>query len=290
MDNKTKAVLKEGFLNQLQSFARKLHNYVSTQDNQWIIKGFIDIFKNIYTITGDTKIVSKVMEIHLFPEFLKFADEHGYEMIFADKQNWYPDITFISKDNERIKFAVDLKTTYITKYKEGIPYECNGFTLGSHGIYFIDRQSRKNIQFPYSEYLGHYVLGILYERNNVTKVDETRKYKLKELKDIPSVIKNFIFFAHEKWRIASDKSGSGNTANIGSVRKVEELLEGNGIFWQYFGEDGEKWFDEYWMNYGRITIKNSKTGKTKRMTSLKEFLIFKGIDIDKIEKRGQDEE
>lgn len=290
MDNKTKTVLKESFLNQLQSFARKLHNYVSTQDNQWIIKGFIDVFKNIYTITGDTKIVSKVMEIHLFPEFLKFADEHGYEMIFADKQNWYPDITFISKDDERIKFAVDLKTTYITKYKEGIPYECNGFTLGSHGIYFIDRQSRKNIQFPYSEYLGHYVLGILYERNNVTKIDETRKYKLKELKDIPSVIKNFIFFAHEKWRIASDRSGSGNTANIGSVRKIEELLEGNGIFWQYFGEDGEEWFDEYWMNYGRITIKNNKTGKTKRMTSLKEFLIFKGIDVDKIEKRGQDEE
>lgn len=285
MDKEIKIKLKKEFLKQLQSFARELHNYVSTQDDQWVIKGFIDVFKNIYTITSDTKIVSKVIEIHLFPKFLEFANKYGYKMIFADKQNWYPDITFISKKDDRIKFAVDLKTTYITKYKDGEPYECNGFTLGSHGTYFIDRQSTKNIQFPYSEYLGHYVLGILYERNHATKIDETKKYKLEELENIPSVIKNFIFFAHEKWRIASDKSGSGNTANIGSVKRIKELLEGKGIFWQYFGENGEEWFDEYWMNYGRITIKDNKTGKTKKMTSLKEFLIFKGIDIRKIKRR-----
>jgi len=206
-------------------------------------------------------------------------------MIFADKQNWYPDITFISKKDKRIKFAVDLKTTYITKYRDGMPYECNGFTLGSHGTYFIDRQSTKNIQFPYSEYLGHYVLGILYERIYATKIDETKKYRIEELENIPSVINNFVFFAHEKWRIASDKSGSGNTANIGSVKRIKELLEGKGIFWQYFGENGEEWFDEYWMNYRRITIKDTKTGKTKKMTSLKEFLRFKGMDISKIKKR-----
>lgn len=285
MDEKTKAKLKEEFLNQLQSFAKELHSYVSIQDNQWVIKGFIDVFKNIYTITSDTKIVSKVIEIHLFPKFLTFTKKYGYKMIFADKQNWYPDITFISQKDDRIKFAVDLKTTYITKYKNGKPYECNGFTLGSHGTYFIDRQSTKNIQFPYNEYIGHYVLGILYERNHATKIDETKMYKLEELENIPSVIKNFVFFAHEKWRIASDKSGSGNTANIGSVKKIKELLEGKGIFWQYFGENGEKWFDEYWMNWGRITIKDDRTGKTKKVTSLKEFLRFKRIDTNKIKKR-----
>lgn len=285
MNENIKTKLKEEFLKQLQSFAKELHNYVSTQDNQWVIKGFIDVFKNIYTITSDTKIVSKVIEIHLFPKFSEFANKREYEMIFADEQNWYPDITFISKKDKKIKFAVDLKTTYITKYKDGTPYECNGFTLGFHGRYFIDRQSTKNIQFPYSEYLGHYVLGILYERNHATKIDETKKYKIDELENIPSVIKNFVFFTHEKWRIASDKSGSGNTANIGSVKRIKELLDGKGIFWKYFGEDGEKWFDEYWMNYGRITIKDTQTGKTKKMTSLNEFLRFKGIDPEKIKKR-----
>jgi len=280
-----KAILKEEFLKQLQSFAKELYSYVSTQDNQWVIKGFIDVFKNIYTITSDTKIVSKVIEIHLFPKFLEFANKHRYKMIFADKQNWYPDISFISKNDERIKFAVDLKTTYITKYKDGKPYECNGFTLGSHGTYFINRKSTKNIQLPYSEYLGHYVLGILYERNHGIKIDETQIYKIEDIENIPSVVKNFVFFAHEKWRISSDKSGSGNTANIGSVKKIKELLEGKGIFWQYFGEKGEKWFDEYWMNYGKITIKDSRTGRTKKITSLIEFLKFKGMNPDRIKKR-----
>jgi len=62
------------------------------------------------------------------------------------------------------------------------------------------------------------------------------------------------------------------------------LLEGKGIFWQYFGKDGEKWFDEYWMNYGRIKIKDNK-GKVKRITSLEEFLRFKGVDVNKMRRR-----
>ena len=285
MNAKLKNEIKVIFLEQLQSFAQELHSYVSDQNKQWVIKGFIDVFKNIYSITSDTKIVSKIIEIHLFPKFLEFANKHRYKMIFADKQNWYPDISFISKNDERIKFAVDLKTTYITKYKDGKPYECNGFTLGSHGTYFINRKSTKNIQLPYSEYLGHYVLGILYERNHAIKIDETQIYKIEDIENIPSVVKNFVFFAHEKWRISSDKSGSGNTANIGSVKKIKELLEGKGIFWQYFGEKGEKWFDEYWMNYGKITIKDSRTGRTKKITSLIEFLKFKGMNPDRIKKR-----
>ncbi len=282
MNIKNKEKLKKKFLEQLQLFAKNLNKYVSTQDNQWVIKGFIDVFQNIYTITNDTKLISKVIEIHLLHKFLEFADKHGYKMILVDKQNWYPDITFVSKKDEQIKFAVDLKTTYITEYKNGKPYECNGFTLGSHGTYFIDRQSKKNIQFPYNEYLGHYVLGVLYERNYNTET--YKKYKLKELENIPSVIKNFIFFAQEKWRIASDTRGSGNTANIGSVKRIKELLEGKGIFWQYFGENGEKWFDEYWMNYGKIKIKDNK-GKTKKIASLEEFLRFKGVDINKIKRK-----
>jgi len=62
------------------------------------------------------------------------------------------------------------------------------------------------------------------------------------------------------------------------------LLEGKGIFWQYFGKDGEKWFDEYWMNYGRIKIKDNE-GKVKRITSLEEFLRFKGVDVNKMRRR-----
>src|SRR5207237_9730193 len=45
-----------------------------------------------------------------------------------------------------------------------------------------------------------------------------------DLPKIPSVVKDFQFFAQPKYRIASSRPGSGNTKNIGSVIKIEELV------------------------------------------------------------------
>jgi hypothetical protein len=39
----------------------------------WTVKGFIDYYKNIYSISTDTKVVSKIIELMIFPKFLKFA-------------------------------------------------------------------------------------------------------------------------------------------------------------------------------------------------------------------------
>jgi len=267
---KDKEKYKIEFQQQLNDFAETLKKYVSDSKNQWTIKGFIDVFQNIYTISADTKIVSKVLEIHLFPKFLEFAHKYNYEIVLATHQNWYPDISLISRVNPNIKYAVDLKTTYIL---DDYPDFCNGFTLGSHGAYFVDRKSEKNIQFPYSDYVGHFCLGIIYSRTELDRLEETKIYKLKELTKIPSVINNFTFFACEKWTIASDKSGSGNTANIGSIQKISDILSGNGVFKKL----GEDWFDDYWTNFGKITIKD-KDGKPKKIASLPEFLKYRGKD------------
>lgn len=270
MINIDKDKFKLEFKNQLDEFVETLKKYVSDSENQWTIKGFIDVFQNIYSISSDTKLLSKILEIHLFPKFLEFAHKNNYEIILATHQNWYPDISFISKSYPKIKFAVDLKTTYLLDEN---PDFCNGFTLGSHGTYFTDRNSKKNIQFPYNDYLAHYCVGIIYSRSELNRLKETKIYKLIELEKIPSVIKNFTFFACEKWTIASDKSGSGNTANIGSIQKISDILAGNGVF-KYLGE---KWFDDYWMNYGKITI-IGKDGKQKKIVSLPDFLKFRGKD------------
>lgn len=64
------------FLAQLKDFANTLSDKITVND-EWTIKGFIDIFKNIYTISSDTKIVSKILELHLFPQFLAFAEQTG---------------------------------------------------------------------------------------------------------------------------------------------------------------------------------------------------------------------
>ncbi|MCX6153857.1 MAG: restriction endonuclease [Candidatus Kapabacteria bacterium] len=268
---------KKEFRNKLSEFVKSLKSHVSTDSNDWTIKGFIDVFKNIYTISADTKIVSKILEIHIFPKILQFASDNNFNIVLADHQNYYPDISFVKKDDENIKFAVDFKTTYRLNNN---PEYCNGFTLGSHGEYFTNRTSKKNIQFPYNEYLGHFCLGIIYSRNASEDIDETKIHPIEKLKSIVSVIKDFEFFVCEKWEIASERSGSGNTANIGSISKIDDIINGNGMFKHL----GEKIFDDYWMNYGKITI-TDEDNKEKKIRNLKDFLIFKGIDTEKINVR-----
>lgn len=281
----------------LNNFVEELQQYVSTETGEWTIKGFIDIYKNIYTISSDTKIVSKILEIHIFPELLRFAEKTGYKIILAEHQNWYPDLTLVHKENDAIKFALDLKTTFRRKNKS------TGFTLGSHGSYFKERDKDKNIQFPYNQYTGHYCLGIIYTRvdfdddlaeTEVFQVNELEEEygdkrigarevtKVEHLKSITSVIKDFDFFAAPKWKIASDSQGSGNTANIGSIKDTEDLKAGNGVF----SKLGEEWFDEYWINYGTATM--IKAGEVVKITNIWDFLEFKGRTdlIDKVVAKG----
>ena len=57
-----------------QEFIERLRNAVSTfadgvQDDNgaWTVKGFIDTHRDIYTISTDTKVVSKIVELYIFP-------------------------------------------------------------------------------------------------------------------------------------------------------------------------------------------------------------------------------
>lgn len=272
--------LKANFEEALKELALTLSSHVSTADGQWAVKGFIDAFRNVYTISSDTKIVSKILEIHLFPQILAFAEKYGYAVVLAEHQNYYPDISFVLKADKNVKFAVDFKTTYRNPLK---PWLCNGFTLGSHGEYFQKRTSTKNIQFPYGTYLGHFCLGIIYDRAEGATIDETKSTPVEELHSITSVISNIQFFVVEKWKIASDKAGSGNTANIGSIKRIGCIISGNGTF----SKLGEAWFDEYWMNVGKITIPDPKRqGATKKISTLEEFVVYRGGDTSLIVPRS----
>ena len=114
-------------------------------------------------------------------------------------------------------------------------------------------------------HLGHFCLGVIYSRADT----------------IVSVISDVQLFVAEKWRIASDKRGSGNTANIGSIQRITDIISGNGMF----SNLGEDWFDDYWMNYGKITIK-TESGDTEKITSLKEFVDYRGGDTSLIVPRN----
>ena len=70
-------------------------------------------------------------------------------------------------------------------------------------------------------------------------------YSVDEVDVIKSVIEQFIFFVQPKWKIASDKTGSGNTRNMGGIDDIDALIAGSGTF-STLGEDV---FDDYWMNF-----------------------------------------
>ena len=100
MDNQTH---KQYFEQNIRSFIHSLSEKISDTHGNWSVKGFIDIHQNIYTISADTKIISKILEIHLFPLLAKFAEENEYRIVLAEHQNYYPDISLISVRDERIR-------------------------------------------------------------------------------------------------------------------------------------------------------------------------------------------
>jgi hypothetical protein len=261
------------FISALKTELEAFEKAVSNDEKDWIIKGFIDIYKNIYGISIDTKIVSKVLELLLFPLMVKFADKNKLTTELSPQQNFYPDITFI--DDKANKFALDIKTTYRVDNKK-----VNGMTLGAFTGYFRKRDSAKNIKYPYQDYSGHFILGIIYSQCSDVG-DERKKFSLDELQKIPSVIKDFKFFAQPKFRLATDRPGSGNTKNIGSVIKIDDLINGTGPF----NELGEEIFDDYWIYY--LTKDMAKALEISRpYTNLKTYQAYKvkGNDILKLNK------
>lgn len=226
-------LFRKGLLSEINKNIGKL----MTGDGEWTVKGFIDIFKNIYTISVDTKVVSKILELMLFPIILTFCLKNNVKVMVASAQNHYPDLTFVFDDGT--KLAMDIKSAYRVNHNR-----ISGFTLGAFTGYFRNRTSNKNSTYPYSYYLKHYVLGVIYSRSR-NDIDESKMYKLDEIESIASVISDLEFIIQEKFRIAHYVPGSGNTKNIGSVREIEDIRNGSGPFTQL----GENIFDDYWMYY-----------------------------------------
>lgn len=227
----------------LTPYIESIRQQIVTEHGQWTVKGFIDIRQRIYPLSLDTKVLSKVFEWLMQPVIVRFALENDFEIFPNTAQNHYPDITLVNRRDRSECYALDIKSTYKTGLDPTGQERVNGMTLGSFTGYFRTRDQSANSTQPYGSYRKHYVLGVIYRWTE--KPMETTTYTLDELDTIPSVIEDFSLFLHEKYRIASDMPGSGNTKNIGSTRYLERLLNGTGVF----ASLGQAVFDDYWMNY-----------------------------------------
>lgn len=266
----------EKFMTLMSGFAESLEDQLTTPNGDWIVKGFVDTNHQVYSISGDTKVVSKLIELMLFPRFQEFAEDNGYELLTSKHQNHYPDMTFIDEDG--YKFALDVKSTYHRSATQ-----VNTMTLGAFTGYFRQRESTKNVLFPYGQYSGHFVFGITYWRAELPP-DELIIKGLEDIDEIPSVVRDLNFFVQPKYRIASPRPGSGNTKNIGAVTNYQDLINGNGPF----SEMGEDVFDDYWMYYLTNDMARAVDLQRPPYTNLQSYQQYKASDSTVLEGKKDD--
>lgn len=217
--------------------------------------GILDSSNNIHTLGTDSKIIGRIFEMYTQPILEEIAKELGYKIKTPESQTVYPDFVLFKSEDSTEKIAIDIKTTYVNTEHSTIK-----FTLGSFGSYM--RNNTKNIAYKYTDYKKHYIIGFVYKRNGLAQ--ESRIFKFEERKKIEFPYNNVRYFMEEKYKVAGDKPGSGNTENIGSfpTKNFYDLECGRGPF----SELGQDIFDIYWKYYPKYR------SPEKEYTSLDEFL------------------
>ena len=200
--------------------------------------GILDSDNRIHTLGTDSKIIGRIFEMFTQPILSEIAQAHGMLLKTPVSQTVYPDFIMMRDEASREKIAIDVKTTYVGGNQSTIK-----FTLGSYGSYM--RNNTKNIEYLYTDYVKHYVIGFVYRRNGAAQESAVYDYSRRDQVVFP--YRDVRYFIQEKYRIAGDKPGSGNTENIGSfpTRCFSDLREGRGPF----GELGVDAFDLYWKYY-----------------------------------------
>ncbi len=212
--------------------------YEEIRDTKFEAYGLIDSSDNIHTLGTDSKIIGRVFEIFTQPILERIAHKLALKLETPEKQNTYPDFTLLKDVSSCSKIAIDVKSTYVTDDNSDIK-----FTLGSYASYM--RNNTKNIMYKYSDYIKHYVIGFVYKRNQNAQESRVVTFQNRACIDFPFTdVKVFI---QEKYKIAGDKPGSGNTENIGSFtsKNFNDLKKGLGPF----SELGADIFNLYWANY-----------------------------------------
>ena len=240
--------------------------YNKMADQNFEAYGILDSNNKIHTLGTDSKIIGRIFEMFSQPVLEEIATENGYILKTPESQTVYPDFIMMTSENSNEKNAIDIKTTYISSDRSSIK-----FTLGAFGSYM--RNNTKNIEYKYTDYIKHYVIGFIYKRNDAAQ--ESRVYNFNCRDQIIFPYYDVNYFISEKYKIAGDKPGSGNTENIGSfsTRNINDLKDGNGPF----SELGQDIFDLYWKYYPKYR------SSEQNYTSLTGFLNWLPHNINSVE-------
>lgn len=230
------------------------------------VYGILDGNDKIHTLGTDSKIIGRIFEMITQPILEEIAHELGMKLRTPQSQTTYPDFIMMINEESKDKIAIDVKTTYVNGDNSAIK-----FTLGSFGSYM--RDNRKNIEYKYTDYAKHYVIGFIYKRNDAAQ--ESKSYDYMEREKIIVPYTDVKYFIQEKYKIAGDKPGSGNTENIGSfsTKSFTKLKKGEGPF----SKLGIDIFELYWKYYPKYRVGE------RPYTSLEEFIKWLPQNIDDVE-------
>lgn len=135
--------------------------------------GIIDSENKIHTLGTDSKIIGRIFEMFTQPVLSAIAAEHGMLLKTPASQTVYPDFIMMRGEDSTEKIAIDVKSTYVAGNRSKIK-----FTLGSYGSYM--RNNTKNIEYCYTDYAKHYVIGFVYMRNGAAQESLVYDYDRRE--------------------------------------------------------------------------------------------------------------
>jgi hypothetical protein len=229
-------------------FRVEFERRLAERQTDYTVRGVVTGAGEVFPLGTDTKVLSTIFEAFARPLVYEIAEAHDLEVWEARAQNSYPDFTLMSDRDDQAKIAVDVKTTY-----RDSPSDRVSFTLGSYRSFIQPGNETRGIEFPYSEYAEDWIVGYIYQRVEPTEVP-AHVYSLDDIGEIPAPYEAVEVFARQKWEIAGEIAGSGNTANIGSIRgDIDHFRHGDPVF-----RDKQE-FLAYWRGYRRTAAERATT-------------------------------
>ncbi|MDI6704112.1 MAG: type II restriction endonuclease [bacterium] len=196
-------------------------------DFKWRIKGMLDEDGNIYPIPTIPQVITGIFQEitkHKVKKFMK--EKYGCEIVQGGPRE-YPEITLMGGEFGDRKIAIEMKTTRMVSENR-----ISGFTIGSFAGYFLHPEKKMpGCKFPYGEFDEHWIIGFIYTWNS--EVDT-----LHMVSDVEVVVQ-------PKWKIASESTGTGTTFAIGSIKDIDKLRKGEGVF------KSKEDFENYWRERGK---------------------------------------
>ena len=137
-------------------------------------------------------------------------------------------------------YAADIKCA--RRAKSGTSLQSR-IALYTGNTYFLwPKLKFSGILRPFDDYAGHFAIVAVYDFHD----------------DRPERISDLQLVVHESWRLASTKRASATREYIGSVRRLDQLVAGQGDF------DSAEEFEAYWRASARNWKKSPEAEKLLR--------------------------